>query len=56
MEVLEGKGSPEQNSVVIANAGMALFCGDQGGGIPLGLAKAKEALGLGRRSWLLKSC
>jgi len=24
------KGSPEQNSVVIANAGMALFCGDQG--------------------------
>jgi anthranilate phosphoribosyltransferase len=48
MDVLEGRGTPAQNSVVIANAGMALFCGDQKSGIQPALAKAKEALVSGK--------
>jgi len=44
MDVLEGKGTSAQNAVVIANAGMALFCGDQKNGIQPALAKAKESL------------
>ncbi len=44
LNVLEGKGTDAQNAVVIANAGMALFCGDQKNGIQPALAKAKEAL------------
>jgi len=48
MDVLEGKGTPAQNSVVIANAGMALFCGDQKNGIQSALAKAKESLESGK--------
>jgi anthranilate phosphoribosyltransferase len=48
MDVLEGKGTSAQNAVVIANAGMALFCGDQKNGIKSGLAKAKESLESGK--------
>lgn len=48
MQVLEGKGTPAQNAVVIANAGMALFCADQKKGIPAAMAKAEEALLSGR--------
>jgi anthranilate phosphoribosyltransferase len=48
MDVLEGKGTSAQNAVVIANAGMALFCGDQKNGIIAGLAKAKESLESGK--------
>jgi anthranilate phosphoribosyltransferase len=48
MDVLEGKGTSSQNAVVIANAGMALFCGDQKNGIKAGLTKAKESLESGR--------
>ena len=48
MDVLEGKGTPAQNSVVIANAGMALFCGDQKNGIQSALANAKESLESGK--------
>jgi len=48
MDVLEGKGTAAQNAVIIANAGMALFCGDQKSGIQPALAKAKEALESGR--------
>ena len=44
MTVLEGKGTPAQNAVVIANAGMALYCADQKSGLSNGLMKAKEAL------------
>jgi anthranilate phosphoribosyltransferase len=44
MSVLEGKGTKQQNEVVIANAGMALYCGDQKGGIAAAMEKAKEAL------------
>jgi anthranilate phosphoribosyltransferase len=48
IDVLEGKGTPAQNSVVIANTGMALYCADQKNGIQSGLAKAKESLESGR--------
>jgi anthranilate phosphoribosyltransferase len=48
MNVLEGKGTAEQNAVVIANAGMALYCADQKSGMQNGLAKAKEALVSGK--------
>ncbi|GHN02972.1 anthranilate phosphoribosyltransferase [Cytophagales bacterium WSM2-2] len=48
MNVLEGKGTPAQNAVVIANAGMALYCGDQRRGLESGMAKAKEVLESGK--------
>lgn len=44
MTVLEGKGTAAQNAVVIANAGMALFAGNQKDGLPNSMLKAKEAL------------
>lgn len=44
MSVLEGKGTTEQNAVVIANAGMALYCGHQQQGIETAMEKAKQAL------------
>jgi anthranilate phosphoribosyltransferase len=48
MKVLEGKGTEAQNAVVIANAGMALYCGHQKEGMPSAFAKAKEALEAGK--------
>ncbi|MGC4020629.1 MAG: anthranilate phosphoribosyltransferase [Cyclobacteriaceae bacterium] len=48
MNVLEGRGTIQQNSVVIANAGMALFCADQKSGLENGIAKAKESLQSGK--------
>ncbi len=48
MTILEGKGTAAQNAVVIANAGMALYCGHQKEGLHAALAKAKEALESGR--------
>ncbi len=48
MNVLEGKGTEAQNAVVIANAGLALFCVNQQEGIHTAIAKAKEALESGR--------
>lgn len=48
MNVLEGKGTEAQNAAVVANAGMALFCGDQKNGIAAGLARAKESLESGK--------
>jgi anthranilate phosphoribosyltransferase len=44
MKILSGEGSASQNAVVIANAGMALYCGDRNSGIEAGMARAKEAL------------
>lgn len=55
MRVLEGKGTPAQNSAVIANAGMALFAGHQREGIPAAMAKAKEALESGKALKAFKS-
>lgn len=48
MNVLEGKGTPAQNAVVIANAGMALYCADQKSGLSKGMMKAREALESGK--------
>ncbi len=44
MAILEGNGTEAQNSAVIANAGMALFCGHQKEGLASALAKARQAL------------
>jgi anthranilate phosphoribosyltransferase len=44
MTILEGNGTKEQNAAVIANAGMAIFCGHQKDGLSAALGKAKEAL------------
>jgi anthranilate phosphoribosyltransferase len=48
LKVLKGEGSPEQNAVVIANAGMALFCANQKAGMQHALALAAEALESGK--------
>lgn len=44
MTILEGNGTEAQNSAVIANSGMALFCGHQKEGLVSALAKARQAL------------
>lgn len=44
MQILEGNGSQQQNAVVIANAGMALYCGNKKDGIIENIKKAEKAL------------
>jgi anthranilate phosphoribosyltransferase len=44
ISVLEGKGTEAQNAAIIANAGMALYAGNQKEGILNAMEKAKEAL------------
>ncbi len=44
MTILEGNGTDAQNAAVIANAGMAIFCGHQKEGLEPALQKAKLAL------------
>jgi anthranilate phosphoribosyltransferase len=48
MNVLEGKGTVEQNSAIIANAGMALFTGHQQEGLQSAMTKAKQSLESGK--------
>ena len=48
LNILEGKGTEAQNSVVIANAGMAIYTGQQSKGIPVAMEMAREALVSGR--------
>ena len=48
MKILEGKGTVQQNSAVIANAGMAIYCGHQQEGLPSALTTAREALESGK--------
>jgi anthranilate phosphoribosyltransferase len=48
LNILEGKGTVAQNAVVVANAGMALYCANQKAGLDKALEKAKEALGAGK--------
>jgi anthranilate phosphoribosyltransferase len=48
MNVLEGKGTTQQNSAVIANAGMALYCANQHDGLDKALIKAQEVLASGK--------
>lgn len=44
MNVLSGKGTQAQRDVVIANAGMALYCCDREAGIEKSMQKATDAL------------
>lgn len=55
MQILEGKGTPQQNAVVVANAGMALYCANQSAGIDVALANAKESLVSGKALKSFKS-
>jgi anthranilate phosphoribosyltransferase len=48
MDILEGKGTAAQNAAVVANAGMALYTGNQKDGIVPAVQKAKEALQSGK--------
>ena len=48
MAILEGKGTAAQNAAVVANAGMALYTGNQKDGIVAAVQKAKEALDSGK--------
>ncbi len=48
INILEGKGTEGQNSVVIANAGMALYVGHQKAGILTAIEQARESLNSGK--------
>jgi anthranilate phosphoribosyltransferase len=48
MQILEGKGTPQQNAVVIANAGMALYCANQSTSIVQTIGRAAESLKSGK--------
>jgi anthranilate phosphoribosyltransferase len=48
IQILEGKGSCEQNSVVIANAALALYAAERKQGLTDALSRAKESLESGR--------
>jgi anthranilate phosphoribosyltransferase len=48
LNVLQGKGSAEQNAAVIANSAMALFCADQDRGIEHAVERATESLVSGK--------
>lgn len=44
MNILEGNGTAPQNSAVIANAAMALYCADRKAGLKAAVVKATESL------------
>ena len=44
LKILKGDGTNEQNSVVIANAGMALYCVNRAAGMNEAVSRAKESL------------
>ncbi len=44
LRILKGEGTLAQNSVVIANAGMALYCADPGAGMEDAMSRARESL------------
>ncbi|MEM8895081.1 MAG: anthranilate phosphoribosyltransferase [Bacteroidota bacterium] len=46
--ILEGKGTEAQNNAVLANAGMAIYCGKQLNSIADGIEEARESLFSGR--------
>ncbi len=48
MKVLQGEGSKEQEAVVLANAGLALYCGKQLSTITEGIEQARESIVSGR--------
>jgi anthranilate phosphoribosyltransferase len=48
MNVLEGRGTVEQNAAVVANAAMALYCVNRSEGMNKAVEKAQEALASGK--------
>lgn len=48
MEILEGNGTAAQSNAVIANAGMAIYCGKQLASVADGIEEARESLYSGR--------
>lgn len=48
LRILEGKGTAEQNNVVIANAGMAIHCADKKQSLSDSMAAARESLESGK--------
>ncbi|MBX2966938.1 MAG: anthranilate phosphoribosyltransferase [Cyclobacteriaceae bacterium] len=54
LNVLEGKGTRQQNAAVIANSAMALFCTDQDAGIEAAVVKATESLISGKANEVFK--
>ncbi|TRX62057.1 anthranilate phosphoribosyltransferase [Fulvivirga sp. M361] len=46
--VLKGNGTDEQKAVVVANAGMALYCANQEAGLETALSRAEESLDSGK--------
>ncbi|MGK7396884.1 MAG: anthranilate phosphoribosyltransferase [Candidatus Cyclobacteriaceae bacterium M3_2C_046] len=48
LDILQGQGNQAQNQVAIANAGMALYCGNQQISLSDALARARESLESGR--------
>ncbi|MBX2963452.1 MAG: anthranilate phosphoribosyltransferase [Cyclobacteriaceae bacterium] len=54
LNILEGKGSEQQNAVVIANAAMALFCANQPAGISQAVEQARESLLSGKALEMFK--
>jgi len=54
MNVLEGRGTPAQNQVATANAGMALYCAHPEEGLESAMTKAGESLKSGRALEALK--
>lgn len=47
LDVLEGKGTQAQNQVVVANAGVAIYCGNKALGLEESINAAKESLASG---------
>ena len=44
LKILEKKGSPAENEVVIANAAFALYCMDETKGLQYNIERAKQSL------------
>ena len=48
LSILEGRGTAAQNDVVIANAGMALYCANRASGLEDGIDRARVSLESGK--------
>lgn len=53
--VLEGRGTRAQEDVVVANAGLALFCRSEGGSLKERVAEARESIRSGRAAAALQA-
>ncbi|UII26678.1 anthranilate phosphoribosyltransferase [Fulvivirga maritima] len=54
-DVLNGEGTPQQEAVIIANAGMALYAADQEADIEASMQKAEESLKSGKAKAAFKN-